>query len=185
MDTFNSFANKLAKYTINIKEYLDSCNCKQPDLQDYIEENEEKMDTISNLNDVRSVREKTQATFTPNQIEFPEDTSFSFGDADFDINGGVVIPQPSTRKSAIRTPLTSVDLQQVSSARTPPRSSQQCSQLQQQQNHSHSSPSAFSPPSILTSLMQEKTPTKSTRKKTRFELNIDDQTINLPDSAIS
>jgi len=172
IDTFNKFANKLAEYSIKINEYMEAY--KQPDVQDNIDGNEEKMDTSSVPDDTHQVRNKPQSNITRNDKTVSEDTNFSFNDLDFDVNGGAIIPPPSSQTSTVRTPLSTVDVQQISTVSTPPNAPEKHPKIQKLQSHSYPFSNALSPPSMLSIFAEDKSPTPSAQKRLRFELNGDD-----------
>ena len=179
LDTFNKFVNKLAAYSVKINEYMDAY--KQPDEQDNTEGNDEKMDTSSILDDTDQSQNKSQSFFQQTDKIVSENTTFSLKNLDFDVNGGAIIPPPSSQTSAIptpipaiRTPLSTVDTQQVFSVNTPPNASQKHPIIPQLQTHPHPSSNAFSPPSIFPIFTQDKSSPSSAQKRLRFELNAND-----------
>lgn len=170
VDTLNTFSNKLAGYFVNIKEYIDAY--KQPDLPENNPDNDEKMDTASRPNDIVSSQKKTQSNILENDVVLPT-VNYLLNDAEFNINGGMILPTTSNQKSINRTPLSSVNDQETQHIRTP-TTIERCHLSTQSENHAHSASSALSPQSILSILASDKSPTKPAQKRLRFELNNDE-----------
>ena len=164
----NSFSNKLADYSIKIKEYIDAY--KEPDLQENANDDPE-MDSALASNDVSSSQRRSQSNF-PRNIA-PPNVQSSLNDVGSDRNASTILPITLHRKSIDRPPLLSVDLQQTQNICSP-TTVDRFQLTSQSEDHAHNASSVLSSPSTLSIMTSKKSSTKSATKRLRFELNEDD-----------
>jgi hypothetical protein len=189
-DTLNKFVNKLADYSIKIKEYVDSCIDK--DFQDLVEDQDDKIGTTCSVDDAILIKDKSQSNFIANNITTTENTRQPLIDLDFELaDGGMILQKPTAPKATISTTdfNTQVSTEKSSRLYQEPQHQEQENQQQhqaqqkqqrnQQQQHCSNtfpSPSIVSP--NISNMFEQITPTKRTPKRLRFELNNEDLNID-------